>query len=75
MENEQIKEFLAPQLEVVENIEKGGFGVRAKTPIQKDALLALWSGVIYSKLNLPNCLTARSLARLKWKMGCILYPW
>ena len=40
--------YLAPQLEVVKDAEKGGFGVKAKTPIRKDDLLAVWSGVIYT---------------------------
>ena len=46
--------YLAPQLEVVEDLKKGGFGVKARQPIFKDDLLAVWSGVIYSEAELAG---------------------
>ena len=46
--------YLAPSLAVVDNPTKGGKGVVAQQFIPKDALLGVWSGVIYIESELAT---------------------
>lgn len=64
--------YLAPQLAVVEDAAKGGFGVVAKEAIAKDQLLAVWSGVIYTEAQLDELTAAEKAHTVEVEDGLYL---